>query len=120
MHAICHTSVFTRAASDSGMTDDEVDDLEDLLARNPVAGEEMVGTGGCRKLRLGGKGKGKSGGFRVVTFFTGDDLPVFLITVFAKGDRANLTKGERNMLAKLTGVLVYEYRKKVVAAGERS
>ena len=76
----------------------------------------MQGTGGCRKVRFGGRGKGKSGGYRVITFFTGR-APVFLITVFGKGKKANLTQGERNTLAGLTKTLVAEYIKKVVKVG---
>ena len=34
----------------------------------------MQGTGGCRKLRIAGRNKGKSGGYRVVTAFGGDDI----------------------------------------------
>ncbi len=42
--------------------------LVSLLAANPVAGDEMPGTGGCRKLRVAGRGKGKSGGYRTIKF----------------------------------------------------
>jgi hypothetical protein len=35
----------------------------------------IAGTCGCRKLRLPGRGKGKSGGYRVVTFYSGVDIP---------------------------------------------
>jgi hypothetical protein len=38
----------------------------------------------------------------VITYFGGDDLPVFLLTVFGKNERANLTQSERNGLAVLT------------------
>ncbi len=91
------------------MTEDEVVRLEELLGRNPQAGEEIVGTGGCRKLRFARPGKGKSGGYRVITFFTGPSLPLFLITVFAKNERANLTQAERNGLSQLTSKIVFEY-----------
>ncbi|MGH6917800.1 MAG: type II toxin-antitoxin system RelE/ParE family toxin [Geminicoccaceae bacterium] len=56
------------------------------------------------------RGKGKSGGYRVITFYSGGDFPVFLLTVFAKGERADLSKAERNALAQLTKVLVDSYR----------
>jgi len=70
----------------------------------------MVGTGGARKVRFAGRGKGKSGGYRVITFFGGDDIPVFLLNVFSKGERANLSKTERNELRQeLTG-LANDYR----------
>ena len=85
--------------------------LIDYLASNPEAGELMQGTGGARKLRWGAKGKGKRGGARVITFHGGPDVPVFLLAVFAKGERANLSKAERNELRQLLGHLVTEYRK---------
>jgi hypothetical protein len=109
VHTICHTRAFQRAASEAGMTAGEISRLEDLLGRNPEAGEEIVGTGGCRKLRFARPGKGKSGGYRVITFFTGQGLPLFLITVFAKSERANLSQAERNGLAQLTSKIVSEY-----------
>jgi hypothetical protein len=89
------------------------------VARNPLAGSEIAGSGGCRKIRLAGRGKGKSGGYRVVTFYTGVDIPVFLLTAFSKGERENLTKVERNALAQLTRELVASYRGRVVKVGER-
>lgn len=117
MQTVCELRAFRRAASDAGMDAGEIDVLVDYLARNPMAGDEMKGTGGCRKLRVAGRGKGKSGGYRVITFFTGENLPVFLITVFGKGERANLSKGECNQLLQLTTTLCEEYRRRVVPMG---
>jgi hypothetical protein len=91
------------------MTDGDISRLEELLGRNPQAGDEIVGTGGCQKLRFARPGKGKSGGYRVITFFTGPNLPLFLITVFAKNERANLRQAERNGLAQLTSKIAFEY-----------
>ncbi len=96
------------------MTQDEIEELVNFLGASPTAGDEIKGTGGCRKVRVAGRGKGKSGGYRTVTFFSGQELPVFLITVFSKGERADLSKADRNDLAALTKELVTEYRKKVV------
>jgi hypothetical protein len=58
----------------------------------------MEGTGGCRKLRFAGKGKGKSGGYRTIHYFGGDDVPVLLLALINKGEVANLSKAERNEL----------------------
>jgi len=70
----------------------------------------MPGTGGARKVRFAGRGKGKSGGYRVVTYFGGSDLPVFLLAVISKGERADLSQAERNELrAELSG-LAADYR----------
>ena len=73
----------------------------------------MPGTGGARKLRWAVRSKGKSGGVRVITFFSGPPVPVFVLTVFGKGEKINLSQAERNALRKVLGALVTEYRKGV-------
>jgi hypothetical protein len=98
------------------MSEDEISELIDFLAENPSAGTEIAGTGGCRKVRLAGRGKGKSGGYRTITFFSGDALPVFLVAVFGKGDRVDLSQGEKNRLRKLTKMIVDEYQRRISVA----
>ena len=119
MHAVALTHAFVRAAKHAGMTEDEIDSLVDFLAENPTAGVEIAGTGGCRKIRFAGRGKGKSGGYRPVAFYTGEKFPVFLITVFAKGERSNLSKSECNSLRTITKALVAEYPRKVATTAKR-
>jgi len=70
----------------------------------------MQGTGGARKIRFAGRGKGKSGGYRVVTFYGADDVPVFLLAVISKGERANLSKAEQNALRVELAGLIDDYR----------
>jgi hypothetical protein len=113
MHTVAQTHAFTRAAEDAGMTEEEISELASYLSENPTAGDVIVGTGGCRKLRWAGRGKGKSGGYRTITFYSGDAMPVFLITVFSKGERSNLSKSECNYLGELTKKIAVEYRAKV-------
>ena len=72
----------------------------------------IKGTGGFRKIRVAAEGRGKSGSYRVVTFFSGPGIPVFLITVFAKNEADNLTPAERNALAKMAKTLVDTYAAK--------
>jgi hypothetical protein len=110
MHAVVETPTFLRAADRQGLSERERFAIVDLLAAEPSAGDEIPGTGGCRKLRFGGRGRGKSGGFRVITFFSGPDLPVFLITIYSKGRRADLSAAERAGLAQLGTVLVESVR----------
>ncbi len=120
MHTVCELSTFNRAAAEAGMTEREIWALIEYLAKHPLAGDEIAGTGGCRKLRWAGRGKGKSGGYRAITFYTGTEIPVFLVTVFSKGERANLTHEQRNALAVITKKIVAEYRTRVVkVSGER-
>ena len=109
MQTVALTHAFLRAAKQAGMSGDEIDDFIDFLAANPTAGVEIAGTGGCRKVRLASRGKGKSGGYRIITFFTGARLPVFLLTVFSKGERSNLSKAECNDLRAITKAIVAEY-----------
>ena len=62
----------------------------------------MPGTGGARKLRWQGRGKGKRGGIRAITFYSGPPVPVFVLSAFGKGKRIDLSQAERN---ELRGVL---------------
>jgi hypothetical protein len=88
------------------MSDDEIATLVSTLAQNPAMGDEIQGTGGCRKLRWAKQGQGKRGGYRIITFFSGVDMPLYLLTLFAKGEKANLTEKEKATLKSLTKQLV--------------
>lgn len=110
LHTVVETPEFLNCAR-RVLTDSERAALADYLAANPTAGDVMQGTGGARKLRWAAKGKGKSGGARAITFHGGPDLPVFLMTVFGKGEKANLTKAERNELRDILALIAAEYRK---------
>lgn len=78
----------------------------DYLAAHPRAGDVMEGTGGIRKLRWGRGSRGKSAGVRVIYYYHDERIPLYLLTVFGKNERANLSKAERNDLAKLVDLLV--------------
>jgi hypothetical protein len=78
----------------------EREDIVAMVAEDPQCGDVMSGTGGFRKVRVPREGMGKSGGARVVYIWRNDRFPVFLISVFPKNKKANLTKAERNILKK--------------------
>ncbi|WP_312472050.1 type II toxin-antitoxin system RelE/ParE family toxin [Brucella sp.] len=122
MQTVAELNAFRKHADLAGMTDEDIEELVAYLGENPEAGEEIQGTGGCRKVRFAirGNNKGKSGGVRTITFYSGDLMPVFLITVFGKSQKVNLTKAERNGLKKLTDAIVQEYAIRVhpLAVGE--
>ena len=90
----------------------ERDDIVNYLAVHPKAGVIMQGTGGIRKLRWRREGMGKSGGVRVIYYFHDEYIPLYLLTVFGKNEKDNLTKSERNELAKLVRILVDYWRHK--------
>jgi hypothetical protein len=115
MQAVAELEDFRGDAAAAGMSEEEINDLIVTVSADPQIGDLMVGTGGARKVRMAGRGKGKRGGYRVITYFAGDDIPVFLISVFAKGDRDNLSKAERNELRKELAGLATDYRRAMVA-----
>jgi len=94
------------------LTETERQDIILYLAEHPKTGDLLEGTGGVRKLRWGRGGQGKSGGVRVIYYFHDEVMPLYLLTLFAKGDQSNLTKGERNELADLVKLLVQAWKRK--------
>jgi len=88
---------------------DERVSIVNYLAAHPAAGDLIQGTGGIRKLRWSAHGKGKSGGVRVIYYMHNASMPLFLLTLFGKGEKANLSKAERNELAKLSTLLRQSY-----------
>jgi len=109
LHTVVETPEFRRRVHGL-LADDERQSLIDHLAAQPEAGDVMPGTGGARKLRWAGRGKGKRGGVRLITFYSGPPVPVFLLTVFGKGEKSNLTRAERNDLRAVLRILVAEYQ----------
>ncbi len=113
MQSVIETPDFIRDARATGVSDDERSEIVLLVSLNPKAGTVIAGTGGARKLRFGRHNKGKSGGYRVITFYTGPDIPVFLLNVFHKTEKVNLSKSERNELRLELAGLADEIRKGV-------
>lgn len=105
MQTVIETESYLRDAKAAKMSAEEMTSAVDLVSADPEVGDVMQGTGGVRKVRLAGRGKGKSGGNRIVYFFGGGDIPIFMLTVFGKGEKANLTQGERNALRQMTKIL---------------
>ncbi|QXX75292.1 type II toxin-antitoxin system RelE/ParE family toxin [Methylovirgula sp. HY1] len=113
MHVVVETPTYQRSAERAGLSEDERIAIVSIVASDPMAGDLMEGTGGARKLRIAGRGKGKSGGYRVITFYAADDVPIFLLDLYGKGEKANLTKAERNALHAILSTLAEKYRKSV-------
>ncbi len=94
------------------LNEDERSSLILYLSTYPKSGVIMQGTGGVRKIRWARKGKGKSSGIRAIYFFYSDKIPLFMLTIFGKGEKENLSKSERNELAKSVQLLVNTYKRK--------
>ena len=91
------------------ITEDDNRLLINYLAEHPKAGDLMQGTGGIRKLRWAREGSGKRGGVRVIYYFHNETMPLFLLSLFGKNEKANLSHSEKNMLAKFIAQLVNNY-----------
>ncbi len=113
MQTVIETTDYLADAKAVGLSLDERKAIVDFIAKNPAAGDEMRGTGGARKIRFAGRSKGKSGGYRVITFYAGKDIPIFLLSIFSKGDKDNLSQAERNEFKQILGSLADTYRKGV-------
>jgi len=72
-------------------SDDEREAFVDFIARNPEAGDIIRDGGGVRKVRWGRQGTGKRGGARVVYFFHDRDTPLYLLLVYAKAVRTDIS-----------------------------
>ena len=88
------------------LSENEKDELIAYLSMHPNAGVLIKGTGGIRKLRWARSGRGKSGGVRVIYYFHSQEMPLYLLTLFGKNEKANITKKEKNILSRMVRDLV--------------
>jgi hypothetical protein len=95
---------FLRAAA-KVWTEEEQAEFVDFVAANPEAGDLIPETGGLRKVRWGRQGLGKRGGVRVIYYYYDMELPLYLITVYAKAARENLSPDEKRALTALAAEL---------------
>jgi hypothetical protein len=110
LQTLVATPTFEAQAKRAGVSEAELKDICDHIAADPMAGDIMPGTGGARKLRHRSQAGGKSGGWRTIHYFAGRDIPVFLLAIYGKSQRDNLTKAERNDLACVLPLLADAYK----------
>ncbi len=97
---IVETSVFQRRAA-KRLTETELDRLRNVLAADPTAGDLIPDGGGLRKLRFALEGRGKRGGARVIYYTFNEEVPLYLLDVYAKNEKDDLTAAELRELAEL-------------------
>jgi len=107
-NSVAETKAFTAQAK-ATLTDAEVSALITMLAKDPTCGDVIRGTGGLRKVRVGVHGRGKRGGARVIYYFYNETMPLFLLAVFAKNVKADLSAAERASLARVAEAIRAEY-----------
>jgi RelE toxin of RelE / RelB toxin-antitoxin system len=90
-----------RRRAEELLTSDERDTVINEIAYAPLAGAVIPGTGGLRKLRIGREGRGKRGGARVVYYFYNEAFPIWLLALYAKTEKADLSAAEKRLFAGL-------------------
>jgi hypothetical protein len=113
MQTVIETPTFIADCRDAGLSEDDIAGIVQAIALDPLAGELIPKTGGARKRRFAGRGKGKSGGYRTVSYFAGEDVPVILLALIDKGERADLSQSERNAMKKGLAGYASDYRANV-------
>ncbi len=110
LHEIIETEAYLAAAKRAGMSEADREMVVNTIAADPEAGDLIKGTGGVRKVRFAKPGSGKSGGWRVLTAYVGDNVAVLLVAAFGKNQKGNITKAEANVLKGLMSKLKAEAR----------
>ncbi len=100
MFTFVETTHFNKILYDY-LSDKEYQRLQIELIKNPRKGDVIPGSGGFRKIRYSARGKGKSGGVRIIYYLVSAKGKIYLFDIYSKGEREDLTKDEINMLKKL-------------------
>ena len=111
MITIAETEPFQKKISKL-LSTEEREDLISYLSEHPNSGVVIQGTGGIRKLRWARGNKGKSGGIRVIYYVHSELMPLYLLAVFGKNEKANISSVEKKDLSKLVKELVRYWRLK--------
>lgn len=97
------TSYYTKNIA-AYLSDDEQRELQNHLIEYPDDGDVIRGTGGIRKIRWAAKGKGKSGGIRVIYYWQTARGHIYLLSVYGKNEASDLTEKEKEQLKKMVEV----------------
>ena len=90
---------FSRYRADY-LDDEGFRNLQQVMMKNPAAGDVIEGTGGLRKLRHGAprRGKGKRGGLRVIYYWWDGHQQFWLFTLYDKDEMTDLSADEKKVL----------------------
>ncbi|KAB2730808.1 type II toxin-antitoxin system RelE/ParE family toxin [Brucella anthropi] len=104
MQTVAETPIFTRQ-TEKLFGEDEKNELIDFLAENPLAGDEIPGTGGVRKVRFAASGRGKRGGARVIYYYLDETMPLYALLAYVKNAKDDMTPEEKRTVAALATAL---------------
>jgi hypothetical protein len=112
MQTVVETSLYLSDAKSAGLDESDRDRVIDFIARNPSSGDVIQGSNGARKVRIARRNSGKSGGFRILSAYFGEEFPVILLAVYRKNERANVSKSDLQTLSAVLVKLKSEMRKR--------
>ena len=101
-------SSFTKKWQNLGLSEDDLVVLEEILLKDPKIGDVIQGTGGIRKIRIPVGNIGKRGGARVIYVDIEIKECIYLLDIYAKNEKIDLTQNEKEMLKRLVSVLKEE------------
>jgi RelE toxin of RelE / RelB toxin-antitoxin system len=102
--AVAETPVFVRQAAEL-WNDEERHEFIDFIARNPETGDVIPQSGGVRKIRWRRQGMGKHGGTRIIYFYHDAAMPLYLLMIYAKARRDDLSPDARRIVQALAARL---------------
>ena len=94
------TAYYTKVIADY-LAEEDQRKLQEHLIEHPDDGDIIKGTGGIRKIRWAAKGKGKSGGVRIIYFWRTAQNHIYLLTIYGKNEASTLTASEKAYLKKM-------------------
>lgn len=97
---IIETPTFTKRIK-SVMSEEEYRNFQNALLDKPDIGKIIKGSGGIRKVRWSGSGRGKRGGTRLIYYWATEKDQIYMLFVFAKNEKSDLTKDQLAVLKKL-------------------
>ena len=100
--------IFSKLWEDPGLDDNDLKNLEEYLCLNPEAGSIIQHSGGVRKLRWKLRDKGKSGGIRVLYIDFIIYEKIYLLTVYPKSKKEDMTEKEKKIIKQLVNELKEE------------
>ena len=80
------------------MNDEEYAELQTFLAGRPDAGNVIKGSGGMRKLRWAGSGRGKRGGLRVIYYWWVAKDRISMLMIYPKNEQDDLSTNQLKLL----------------------
>ena len=97
---IIETSIFTRKIREL-ISDEEYGELQFTLVQKPDTGVVIPQSGGIRKIRWSGSGRGKRGGIRVIYYWYVNEQQIYMLLAYAKNEQANFSAAQLKVLKKL-------------------